>query len=157
MNITLNEKELRLKELLMVLPPDCDSIEILLSQDAYTVENISKVGTDFVWECVEECWDYFMEENIIRDENVIPNLHSTYICEILSLLLQYGLDPNAIIDQENIMHHLQFLDNGYQAADALVLLFVFKVHTLGKLVMFHSANVFHLPTYNFFNSVKLFS
>ena len=59
MNITLNEKELRLKELLMVLPPVFDSIETLLSQDANTVENISKVGTDFVWECVEECWDYF--------------------------------------------------------------------------------------------------
>ena len=69
-------------------------IENLLSQDAYTVENISKVGTDFAWECVEECWDYFMDENIVRDEDVIPNLHSTYICEVLSLLLQYGLERN---------------------------------------------------------------
>lgn len=123
MNITLNEKELRLKELLMVLPPDFDSIENLLCQDAYTVENISKVGTDFAWECVEECWEYFMEDDIVRSEEVVPNLHSTYICEALTLLLRYGLNPNAIFEEENIMHHLQFLDNGYQAADALAILF----------------------------------
>ena len=84
MNITLNEKELRLKELLIVLPPDFDSIENLLSQDAYTVENISKVGTDFAWECVGECRDYFMDENIIRNEDVIPDLHSTYNGKILA-------------------------------------------------------------------------
>lgn len=102
MNITLNEKELRLKELLMVLPPDFDSIENLLCQDAYTVENISKVGTDFAWECVEECWEYFMEDDIVRSEEVVPNLHSTYICEALALLLRYGLNPNAIFEEENI-------------------------------------------------------
>lgn len=123
MSITLNEKELRLKELLMALPPDFSSIENLLSKETYTVENVSKVGTDFAWECVEECWEYFMEDDIIRSEEVVPDLHSTYICEVLTLLLRYGLDPNAIFEKENIMYHLQFLDNGYQAADALALLF----------------------------------
>lgn len=123
MNITLNEKELRLKEQLMTLPPDFDTIENLLSQESYTVKNISKVGTDFAWDCVEECWDYFWENEVVRNENVIPNLHSTYLCEILSLLLQYGLDPNATFEEENIMDNLKYLDNGYVAADALVLLF----------------------------------
>ena len=123
MNITLNEKELQLKDLLMALPPDFSLIEQLLRQEEYTVENISKVGTDFVWECVEECWDYFWENEVVRNENVIPNLHSTYLCEILSLLLRYGLNPNAAFEEENIMDNLKYLDNGYVAADALVLLF----------------------------------
>lgn len=123
MKITLNEKELRLKELLMVLPPDFDSVENLLSQDAYTVNNISKVGTDFAWDCVEECWEYYWENEVVRNENVIPNLHSTYLCDVLTLLLQYGLDPNAVFEGNNIMDNLRYVDNGYVAADALVLLF----------------------------------
>lgn len=123
MNLILNTREQQLKELLMTLPPDFEAVEQLLSRGEYTAENISRVGTDYAWECVEECWEYFMEDNIVRSEDVVPNLHSTYICEVLPLLLQYGLDPNAIFEEESIMHRLQFLDNGYQAADALALLF----------------------------------
>ena len=123
MNITLNEKELRLKELLMVLPPDFDSVENLLNQDAYTVENISKVGTDFVWECVEEWWGYWLDKDSVLHEGSATNLHSTYLCKVLSFLLQYGLDPNAIFEEENIMNNLKYLNTGFVAADALVLLF----------------------------------
>ena len=121
--MALNEKEIKLKNFLLATPPDFEELEYLLKFGDYTVENLSKVGTDFVWECINECWDYFLENDIIRTEELIPNLHSTYLCEILSLLLRYGLDPNAIYEEENIMDNLKYLDNGYQAADALVLLF----------------------------------
>jgi len=122
MQLTLNQKEMNLKELLMTLPPDLEAAEQLLKQNEYNAKNISIVASDFVWESVEECWEYFMED-IVRSEDVIPNLHSTYICEVLALLLQYGLDPNAIFEGNNIMDDLRYLDNGYLAADALVLLF----------------------------------
>lgn len=123
MYIKLNTKEKQLKDALMILPPDFFAIEHLLKLEAYSVESITKVGTDYVWDCVNECWDYFMEEDIVRSEDVVPNLHSTYVCEVLSLLLLYGLDPNLIFEEENIMHYLRYLDNGYLAADALIMLF----------------------------------
>lgn len=94
-----------------------------MQESHYTTENVSKVASDFVWECVEECWEYLWNSGAVRSEEVIPGLHSTYICEILSLLLRYGLDPNRIYEKENIMDNLKLLDNGYLAADALVLLF----------------------------------
>lgn len=134
MNLKLNENEKRLKDAFMILPPDLTLAGQLLSQENYTVENISKVGTDFVWECVEEgwatleesesnCWEYFWPDNRIQIENVIPGLHSTYVCDVLMFLLQHGLDPNAVFEEENMMDNLKYLDNGYLAADALALLF----------------------------------
>lgn len=123
MNLQLNEKENGLKNLLMLLPPNFDGAKQLLEQEEYTVENISKVGTDFSWECVEECWEYFWDNDVARNEEVVPNLHSTYICDVLAFLLQHGLDPNTVFEEQNIMDNLRFLDNGYLAADALVLLF----------------------------------
>lgn len=123
MNLRLNTKEQQLKNLLMTLPPDFEAAQRLLNQKEYTAESISLVGTDFVWECVEECWDYFWENDVIRNEDVIPGLHSTYICDVLTFLLQHGLNPNAIFEEENIMDNLKYLDNGYMAADALVMLF----------------------------------
>ena len=122
MNITLNENELRLMEPLMAMPPDLTAAERLLEQEQYTSESISRVGTNFVWECRGECWDHFRENDVLSYEDVVPGLHSTYLCEVLSLLLRYGLDPNAIFADENIMDDLRYLDNGYVAADALVLL-----------------------------------
>ena len=122
MNITLNEKELRLMEPLMAMPPDFAAAERLLEQEQYPSESISKVGTKFVWECTGECHDHFRGNVPLRCEDIVPGLHSTYLCEVLSLLLRYGLDPNAVIDDENIMDDLRCLDNGYIAADTLVLL-----------------------------------
>lgn len=123
MHLTLNKKELRLKDLLMEMPPELEKAAVLLKQDGYTAENISKVGNDFVGECIEECWDLFLQNDIARSEDVIPGLHSTHLCEVLSLLLSHGLDPNGIFEDSNIMDDLKYLDNGYMAADALVLLF----------------------------------
>lgn len=122
MNLELNEKEKKLKAFLMEIPPDLNSAEVLLKQEPYSVESISKVGTDFAWECVESSWEYLWDDDIVRSEEVIPGLHSTYICEVLELLLQYGLDPNAVFEDNNIMDHMRYLDNGYLAADALVML-----------------------------------
>ena len=107
----------------MQIPPDFVMAEHLLQQEMYTVENVSKIGTDYAWECVEECWEYFWDNDVVRNEEVIPDLHSTYICDVLTFLLQHGLDPNAVFEEENIMDNLRYLDNGYLAADTLVLLF----------------------------------
>lgn len=123
MKLTLNTKEQQLKDLLMALPPDFEAAQELLNQEEYSIENVSIVGTDFVWECVEECWAYFWEHDAIRSEEAVPGLHSSHVCDVLAFLLRHGLNPNAIFGEENIMDTLKYLDNGYMAADALALLF----------------------------------
>lgn len=41
---------------------------------------------------------------------------------MLELLLRYGLDPNALVDGDNIMDSVRYVDNKLLAADALALL-----------------------------------
>ena len=59
---------------------------------------------------------------------VIPNLESSHLVEAIQILLDHGLDPNIILEydsggQANIMDKIRFIHNGYQAADALALMF----------------------------------
>jgi len=68
MYIKLNIKEKQLKDALMILPPDFFAIEHLLKLEAYTVESISKVGTDYVWDCVKPSLRQF-ELGGYRNEN----------------------------------------------------------------------------------------
>ena len=57
---------------------------------------------------------------------LIPGIESSHLAEALSILLDYGLDPNFIYNdgcENNIIRTLGFVSNGYQSADALLLLF----------------------------------
>ena len=48
--------------------------------------------------------------------------HAPYIFDTIKLLLNYGLDPNAVFDGINIMNELQYIETEYVAADTLRLL-----------------------------------
>jgi len=57
---------------------------------------------------------------------IFPGLHSTYICDVIKFLLEYGLNPNAVLTTEwghyNIMDEVKFIDNEYLGADVLAML-----------------------------------
>ena len=53
---------------------------------------------------------------------VVAGCPSSHMVEAIQLLLEYGLNPNVIYSDENIMTVLKFIDNGYIAADTLSLL-----------------------------------
>jgi len=59
-------------------------------------------------------------------DGIIPGLHSSYVYDVIKLLLPYGLDPNAIVENDgrryNLMDMLRFVDNEYVAADTMALL-----------------------------------
>lgn len=126
---TLKEKTAKLLEMLKVIPPDFRKIRTELENDHYSPEEVSYAGTRFVSnECALEHLDdvnedlYCFEKHRFSEPVLLPNLHSTRLYEIVALLLEFGLDPNAIFDDDNIMLWLPHIDNEYVGADTLNLL-----------------------------------
>ncbi len=113
-------------------PPDIQGLREELDIGDYTPEQVTKAAIQYL----DDCFDDQVKEDYERDEweklnfweqpavvAVRPELRSAHIPEALKVLLEYGLDPNAVYDGENVMHSLKYIDNEYVAADTLALLF----------------------------------
>ena len=116
----LTERQEKLYSIIYTRDFDFSAAEQELSSGIYTPEDVSVVGCAYVYHCA---FDYNHEQDL----DWIPGefhdgLESSHMPKTIELLLQYGLDPNMIIGEENIMRNLQFVSNGYVSADALNLL-----------------------------------
>lgn len=119
---SLTEKEKGLYELLVQIPPNLKSAERILQTNEYETQELTKVALAYSGDCFCEVLDLSYESDAQILEGIVPNLHSTYICEVLELLLKNGLNPNEVYDDDNIMNSVRDLDNEFLAADALRLL-----------------------------------
>lgn len=135
MALPLKEHEQHLMDLLMAIPPKLEDAETFLQQHTLSKESISKIGALYAEHCQFEVGDASaIPENGNRPlgnsdfpKGILSGFHSTYVYEVTKLLLDYGLDPNAIIwgsgyDYYNIMDALMYIDNEYVAADTMALL-----------------------------------
>lgn len=121
--IEKTEKSEELLKMLSALPPDFSKIEKALSENQYTVNDISRAGYDFASNCWADCLDNSNEqEESYSEAKFIPNLNSSFMLPVFELLLKYGLDPNAICDGESLMSAVAYVFNEYTAADTLALL-----------------------------------
>ena len=116
MHIELTEAAETVLEQLMMIPPNFLGAEQILSDGRLTAQEVTWIGNMYVEECI---WD---TDNHYDTEGIIPGLHSTYIYEVVELLLRYGLDPNQEYDEGNILFALECVDNEFLAADTLDLL-----------------------------------
>ena len=102
------------------------SLEVLrteLESGKYTADDVNLAAYTYVDDCQNDLMDedYEIHHNGLGE--IIAGYESSHLLEVVELLLQYGLDPNKVYDDEcNIMDALRYIDNGYQAADALILL-----------------------------------
>ena len=133
--LELTEKCKRLYERLMKIPADLDEIRTELETGGYTPDELAAVSCAFVETCYYETWDRNCEDE--GDERyifhmspavVIQNEHSTYLRETMKLLLEYGLEPNAIVDDSSILDTIRHINNEYIAADTLALLFEYGAY-----------------------------
>lgn len=108
-----------LLSMLMELPPKFEVIEKELQVNEYTAEEVTLATCKFADNCFLECRDF--EEEFKRKPNK-EEVHSPYIYGICELLLKYGLNPNLIIEEINIMYKLRYVDYKYIAAETLKLL-----------------------------------
>ena len=133
MNLPLNTNEQAVLEQLLEIPPDFMAARNIIHEKNLNGESITKVGIRYTDECGFDVDDYYeetepsvslLELEVFRE--CIPGLHSTYICDVMRFLLEFGLDPNGVFHSEfgnhNIMQELFFVENEYLGVDALVLL-----------------------------------
>ena len=120
--INLNEKEKKLCDLLMKIPPAFDEAEKLLVGEKYSSDEVTKVAIEYAEDCMCDAGDYTYFNNLPDSEEIVDGLHSTYIYEVIKFLLKYGLEVNEVYDNSNIMFELMYIDNEYLAADAIALL-----------------------------------
>lgn len=123
MEIELNEQEHRLLEHLMVIPPNLDGAEKLLSEACLSADAVTRIGLRYLEGCFSDtCEGEGYPPDLFRN-GIIPGRHSTHLYEVTELLLRFGLNPNAICDNEMCMlSELRFVDNEYVGADTMALL-----------------------------------
>ena len=123
------DSEELLKQLL-VIPPDLPKIEKYIYEHHLNPDVISRAGFDFVEECLIEREVYEEWEEFSLHQFNEPSLDltrsSAYMPQIIEMLLNHGLDPNAYCADGdtpyNIMVDIKFIVNEYAAADTLALL-----------------------------------
>lgn len=123
--IPKTDKSDELLKALLKLPTDLSAIENLLKSNSYTADEISRAGYDYAEDCWSDCLDYFDthdEEWSRFHTSVIPDILSSKMFQIFELLLNYGLNPNAVCDGETVMCAVSSVYNEYVAADTLKLL-----------------------------------
>ncbi len=132
--LNLSEKSKCLFELLSSIPPQFEAAKDYLDAHQLSADEVTRVGNLYADKCF---WDYddYLYENLpdncaLRDlpfpTGVTQGIPSAYIYDVVDLLLQYGLDPNAVYEVDgctyNIMQLILYIDNEYVAADTMRLL-----------------------------------
>ena len=105
--------ELRLLAMLEMLPPDLSMIKDYLDSTTLSPPKLASTVIRFI---TEDC-------QFEGDQEKPPEqLHSTYLLNLIELLLDHGLDPNEAFEDYSVMDSLDLVDTGYVAADTMDLL-----------------------------------
>ena len=133
MKLPLNTDEQVLLNQLLEIPPNFSVARQTIQEKKLISESMTKVAIRYVDKCRFDVDEYLSEKYHTMDlrkldvlQESIPGLHSTYICEVMRFLLEFGLDPNDIFRSEhgnyNVMQDLFLVENEYLGVDALSLL-----------------------------------
>lgn len=114
----LNNVE-KVKQLFASIPPKWDEIKTILSSEEFSKEDLALIAIDITDDCFCEYRDALNPE---VEDVTIDSMHSSYLLDSLYLLLEYGLDPNTIVDDQNVLWNTQWIDAPNVGAAALRLL-----------------------------------
>lgn len=117
--IQLTEREKALLNLFTDLVPSYNMIRSTIARGRFTSEEITRAAIEYVHDCYYEEMD--LSDDFGEDLNE-AELHSAALPGLFRLLLEFGLDPNAVYENCNLMNTLFLIKNGYCSADALALL-----------------------------------
>ena len=117
--IALTEREDALRILFADYAPEDHRIRRTLEHGDFTPEEITRAAIEYVYDCYYEEMD--LSDDFGEDLNE-AELHSAALPGLFRLLLEFGLDPNAVHENCNLMNTLFLIKCGYCSADALALL-----------------------------------
>lgn len=109
----------QIKEVFEQEPSNLDEIRNLLSLRELTREELAVLAISFTDDCFCEYRDALDPE---VESVTIENMHSNYIIEAINILLEFGLDPNAIFDNDNVLWNAMWIDSPNIAASLMRLL-----------------------------------
>ena len=125
----LTKKQRQLYEQLMQIPQDFVQLRKDLAAGCYSPEDIGRAAICYADDCMLE--DCEIDDTVYESTDdmyhnapteTTAGLPSSSAVELLRLLLEYGLDPNAAFDGSSLMALVGHIANGYVGADALTLL-----------------------------------
>ena len=113
----MQDKTQRILEEMLQLLPDMTGLRALLEGEKPTSEQLAMTANQFM---EIGCWREVDEFVYAHGRQPEPaELHSTYIFSLMQLLLEYGLNPNLVIDGDNVMEWMGFVDFPYVSADTM--------------------------------------
>lgn len=113
----MQDKTQRILEEMLQLPPDMTGLRALLEGEKPTSEQLAMTANQFM---EIGCWREVDEFVYAHGRQPEPaELHSTYIFSLMQLLLEYGMNPNLVIDGDNVMEWMGFVDFPYVSADTM--------------------------------------
>ena len=90
----------QIKELFDQGSSSLDEIRKLLSLREFTKDELAELAVNFTDACFFEYHDALCPE---VESVTIENMHSNYVIDAIKMLLEFGLDPNTIFDNDNVM------------------------------------------------------
>lgn len=109
----------QIKELFEQFPSDLDKVRKLLALRKFKEDELAELAVAFTDNCFCEYHDALDPE---IDSVTIENMHSNYVVEAITLLLEFGLDPNTIVNDDNVMWNAMWIDSPNVAASVMRLL-----------------------------------
>lgn len=100
-------------------PTKWGEIKTVLSSQELSKEELARIAISLTDDCFGEYRDALDPK--IQGFSV-ENMHSQYLLNALQTLLDFGLNPNTIVDDENVMWNLQWVDAPNIGAAALRLM-----------------------------------
>lgn len=100
-------------------PSNLGKIRELLNLREFAREELTELAIAFTEDCLGEYIDALDSE---IEPVTIENMHSNYVVESIRLLLEFGLDPNIVIDDANAMWNAMWIDTPNIAATIMRLL-----------------------------------
>ncbi len=109
----------QIKKVFEERPSDLEQIRELLSSSQLSKEELAELAVDFTDDCFCEYRDALDPE---IESVTVENMHSNYVVDAIRLLLEFGLDPNIIVNHDNAMWNAMWIDAPNIAASIMRLL-----------------------------------
>lgn len=105
-----------IKSMFFAMPPKLSEIDAFLKESKISQEVLVNAAIEII-DSVEFDYVDFMQDNNRKPEN--GEIHILYLYSLMELLLKHGMDPNAVVEGNNVMEKITFVRGGYIAADIM--------------------------------------
>ncbi len=109
----------QIKELFEQAPSNLNEIRKLLELRKFKEDELAELAVSFTDNCFCEYHDALDPE---VESVTIENMNSNYVVDAIRLLLEFGLNPNTIVNDDNVMWNAMWIDAPNVAASVMRLL-----------------------------------